>query len=310
MEQRNQTSENEFLITGFVDLPHLLFPIFFALLLIYMATLVGNVLIMAIVYSNKQLHTPMYFFLSNLAFIDITYTTTIFPKMLADFFLARQLISFTGCLSQMYFFMSLVSVEFFILAVMAYDRYVAICNPLRYINVMNNVICIKLAVGTWIVGFIDPIPHTALLSGLSFCGSHTINHFFCDVIAVMALSCSSTATIERVTYFTGVVIGLVPFVLIMTSYINIISTILKIRSTEGRHKAFSTCASHLTVVILLYGSILSTYMRPTSIFAMNENRLVSLSYVAVTPLCNPIIYSLKNNQFKNTLRKTKNRLHS
>ncbi|XP_078510164.1 olfactory receptor 5V1-like [Lissotriton helveticus] len=305
MELRNQTSANEFLITGFVDFPHLLFPIFFALLLIYMATLVGNLLIMAIVYSSEELHTPMYFFLSNLAFIDITYTTTIFPKMLAHFFLPRQLISFTGCLSQMYFFMSLASVEFFILAVMAYDHYVAICYPLRYIYILNNVMCISLAAGAWIVGFIDAIPHATLVFGLSFCGSHTINHFFCDLIAVMALSCSSTGTIERMTYFTAVIFGLAPFAFTVTSYINIISAILKIRSTEGRRKAFSTCASHLTVVILFYGIIISTYIRPTSTFTMNENKLMSLLYVAATPLCNPIIYSLKNKQFKDTLRKTK-----
>ncbi|XP_069058005.1 olfactory receptor 5V1-like [Pleurodeles waltl] len=306
MEKENQTSGNEFNITGFYDFPHLRLPLFCAFLLIYLSTLVGNLLIMAIVYSNKRLHTPMYFFVTNLAFLDITYTTLIFPKMLAQFFLPGALISLAGCLIQMYFFMAMVSTEFLLLGVMAYDRYVAICHPLRYVTIMNEVVCIRLAVGTWMAGMIDPVPHTVLLSGLSFCGSHTINHFFCDVAAVMKLSCSSTRAIEGMSYLIGIVIGMVPFVLTIISYINIISTILQIRSTKGRLKTFSTCGSHITAVILFYVGIISTYMRPTSTFSMKENKVASLSYVALTPLCNPIIYSLKNKEFKNTLRKSKN----
>ncbi|XP_078507291.1 olfactory receptor 5V1-like [Lissotriton helveticus] len=305
MEEENQTTVNGFIIIGFCDYPHIQLPLFFAFLLIYMSTLVGNVLIMAIVYSNKRLHTPMYFFVTNLAFLDITYTTIIFPKMLVQFFLSRALISFSGCLMQMYFFMAMVSTEFLLLGVMAYDRYVAICNPLRYMTIMNEVMCTRLAVGTWMTGIIDSVPHTVLLSRLSFCGSHTINHFFCDVAAVMKLSCSNTHAIEGMSYLIGIVIGMIPFVLTIISYINIISTILKIKSTEGRRKTFSTCASHITAVLLFYVGIISTYMRPTSTFAMKENKFASLSYVALTPLCNPIIYSMKNKEFKNTLRKKK-----
>ncbi|XP_078510057.1 olfactory receptor 5V1-like [Lissotriton helveticus] len=305
MGEENQTSANEFIILGFFDLPHLQVPLFVSFLLIYFLTLIANLLIMVIVYSNTQLHTPMYFFLTNLAFVDITQTTIIFPNMLAHFFQKGTPISMTGCLLQMYFFITMVSTELLLLGVMAYDRYQAICNPLRYTTIMNNVKCITLAALSWIVGLMDAIPHIVQIAGLSFCGSHKINHFFCDVTAVMKLACSSTRSLEELSYIIGVIVGLIPFVLTIASYISIISTILKIQSTEGRNKAFSTCASHLSVVILFYGVICSTYMRPTSTYSIKDNKLLSLSYVAVTPLCNPIIYSLKNTEFRKNLKKTK-----
>ncbi|XP_069058007.1 olfactory receptor 5V1-like [Pleurodeles waltl] len=285
MKGENQTSATEFIIVGFYDFPHLLVPLFLSFLLIYILVLLGNLLIMVIVYSNKQLHTPMFFFLTNLAFLDISYTTMIFPNMLAHFFLEVTHISLNGCL-----LMFMVSTEFFLLPVMAYDRYVAICNPLQYVTIMNDVVCLKLAAGCWLLSLIDPILHIVLTSRLSFCGSHTINHFFCDVVVVMTLSCSSTGDIEAASYVVGTLVGVAPFALTITSYINIISTILKIRSTEGRSKAFSTCASHLTVVILFYGVICSTYMRPSSTASVKYNKVLSLLYVALTPLCNPIIY--------------------
>ncbi|XP_078507282.1 olfactory receptor 5V1-like [Lissotriton helveticus] len=303
MAGHNQSLAAEFIIVGFFDFPHLLVPLFLAFLIIYFLVVVGNLLIMVIVYSNTQLHTPMYFFLTNLAFTDITYTTIIFPNMLAHFFLEATHISLSGCLLQMFLFVSMATTEMFLLTVMAYDRYVAICNPLRYVTTMNDAICMKLAAGCWLISFIDPIPHIIIISRLSFCGSHTINHFFCDVLAVIKLSCSLTRAVEVANYVMGTLFGVVPFALTIASYINIISTILKIRSKEGRHKAFSTCGSHLTVVILFYGSICSTYMRPASTASEKYNKVLSLSYVVVTPLCNPIIYSLKNTEFKNTLKK-------
>ncbi|XP_078507288.1 olfactory receptor 5V1-like [Lissotriton helveticus] len=306
MEGENQTVVTEFIIVGFNDFPQILVPLFLAFLLVYFLVLVGNLLIVVIIYSNAQLHTPMYFFLTNLAFLDICYTTIIFPNMLAHFFLAGTHISLNRCLLQVFFFTSMMSVEFLLLTVMAYDRYVAICNPLRYVETMNNVVCMKLVAGCWIVSFIDTIPHIVLIHRLSFCGSHTINHFFCDFAAVISLSCSSTRAVETATYILGFIFGVTPFSLTIASYINIISTILKIRSKEGRRKAFSTCGSHLTVVILFYGVILSTYMRPASAVSVKYNKLLSLLYVAVTPVCNPIIYSLKNRDFKNTLRTRKN----
>ncbi|XP_069058006.1 olfactory receptor 5V1-like [Pleurodeles waltl] len=306
MKGINQSLASEFIIVGFYDFPHLLVPLFVSFLLIYLLILVGNLLIMVVVYSNKQLHTPMYFFLTNLAFLDISYTTMFFPNMLSHFFLEVTHISLNGCLLQMFFFVFMVSTEFFLLAVMAYDRYVAICNPLRYITTMNDVVCMKLAAGCWLLSLIDPIPHIVLTSRLSFCGSHTIYHFFCDVAAVLNLSCSGARAVQTASYVMGTIVGVAPFALTITSYINIISTILKIRSAEGRRKAFSTCASHLTVVVLFYGVICSTYMRPPSTVSVKYNKLLSLLYVALTPLCNPIIYCLKNTEFKNNLMKTKN----
>ncbi|XP_078507286.1 olfactory receptor 5V1-like [Lissotriton helveticus] len=306
MEGENQTVETEFIIVGFNDFPQILVPLFLFFLLIYFLVLVGNLLIMSVVYFNKHLHTPMYFFLTNLALLDICYTTIIFPFMLAHFFLVGTHISLNGCLLQLFSFMSMVSTEFLLLSVMAYDRYVAICNPLHYVKIMNNAVCMKLAAGCWLFSFIDPVPDTVLISRLSFCRSHTINHFFCDVAAVINLSCSSTHAVEVAIYIVGTLVGVAPFSLTIVSYINIISTILKIRSTEGRRKAFSTCASHLTVVVLFYGVICSTYMRPASMVSVKNNKALSLLYVALTPLCNPIIYCLKNTEFKNTMRKTKN----
>ncbi|XP_069506132.1 olfactory receptor 5V1-like [Ambystoma mexicanum] len=268
-------------------------------------TLAGNLLIMGIVYSNTHFHTPMYFFLTNLSFLDITYTTVLFPKMLANFFLESTRISLTECLLQAYLFFTMVTTESILLTAMAYDRYVAICFPLHYGAIMNKTACIRLTAGTWAVGLIDAVPHIIQYSKLSYCESHTINHLFCDVTALMKLSCSSTHGIEMSNYILGTVIGLVPFALTVTSYVKIITAILKIQSKDGRRKAFSTCGSHLTVVILFYGSVCSTYMQPKSAYSMKNDKLVSLSYIAVTPLCNPIIYSLKNTEFKNTLRKTK-----
>ncbi|XP_078510150.1 olfactory receptor 1E16-like [Lissotriton helveticus] len=186
---------------------------------------------------------------------------------------------------------------------MACDRYVAICNPLRYTSVMSSCLCIRLALVTWVVSFLVPIPHTVLLSQLSFCESHTINHYFCDVTALMKISCSGTSTIEILNYVMAAIVALMSFNVIIISYINIISSILKIKSKGGRHKAFSTCLSHLTVVVLFYGSLFSTYVRPTAAYSVNK--ISSLSYIAVTPLCNPIIYTLKNTEFKNALMKSK-----
>ncbi|XP_078510102.1 olfactory receptor 5V1-like [Lissotriton helveticus] len=305
MEGENETAANMFVIVGFVGVQQLQTSLFVIFLMIYLITLLGNFLIISIVYLDTHLHTPMYFFLTNLSFIDISNTTIILPQMLAHFFQVQPLISLTECLLQVYFFLVVVSTELILLAVMAYDRYVAICNPLRYMTIMSKAVCIRLAVGTWIVGIMDSIPHTLLLSGLSYCSSHTINHFFCDVTALVQLSCSSNAMIDTTNYILGSVMGLLPFLLVITSYVNILMAILKIHSTQGRLKAFSTCSSHLTVVILFYGSISSVYIRPTSTFSMNNNKLLSLSYTAITPLCNPFIYTLRNKDFKNALRKPK-----
>ncbi|XP_069075018.1 olfactory receptor 6Y1-like [Pleurodeles waltl] len=193
--------------------------------------------------------------------------------------------------------------EFILLTIMAYDRYVAICNPLRYAVIINRTLCIKLSIGIWVFGFLEPIPYTVLFAELSYCKTNHINHFYCDITALLDLSCTSTHNIENVTYFLGAVLVMTTLFLILISYINIISAILRIQTKEGRHKTFSTCASHLTMVILFYAAILIMYMRPATTYSMNQNKIFSLLYTALTPLLNPFIYSLKNRDFKNALTK-------
>ncbi|XP_069506102.1 olfactory receptor 8D1-like [Ambystoma mexicanum] len=309
MELENLTTSDWFLIVGFSDLPQLRIPLFAAFLVIYLMTLIGNLLIMVTIYTSTHLHTPMYFFLSNLSFIEICYTSVTFPQMLAHFFLEGTRISLTECMSQVYFFVLMLSAEVFLLTAMAYDRYVAICNPLRYMTIMNKTMCISLVAGSWIVGFLEPLPHTILVGGLSFCKSHTINHFYCDVTALMRISCGSTHRIEILNYILGSIATLMSFLLIIISYVNIVSSILKIKSTAGRQKAFSTCSSHLIVVILFYVSLCSTYMAPASTYSMKDNKIKSFLYTAITPLLNPVIYSLKNKEFKIAFRRQRASLH-
>ncbi|XP_078510186.1 olfactory receptor 5F1-like [Lissotriton helveticus] len=303
MDVINQTSAKVFLIVGFSDFLQFQELLFVAFLLIYMITLVGNLVILGTICYNTNLHTPMYFFLANLSFLDITYTSITFPKMLANFFLQKSHVSLTACLLQLYFVIALVSTEFILLAVMAYDRYVAICNPLRYTVIMNKVRCLQLSAGAWIFGLLEPIPQVALISKLTFCGSNEINHFFCDLAELLKLSCSSTQIIETMTYGIAVIVVMGTLLLILTSYTYIISAILKIRSSTGRSKTFSTCASHITVIILFYGPLCILQVRPTSAYSQNYSKIYSLLYVAAVPLCNPFIYSLKNEELKKALTK-------
>ncbi|XP_069506045.1 olfactory receptor 5V1-like [Ambystoma mexicanum] len=301
MGGENLSSAEGFLIVGFSDLPQLQVPLFAALLLVYLMTLAGNLLIILTIYCNSHLHTPMYFFLSNVSFIDICHTSNIFPQMLAHFFQDGTHMSMTECLLQVYLFIGMLCTEILVLTVMAYDRYVAICNPFQYMTIMTKDVCMQLAVGSWAVALLIPVPYIILLSGLTFCGTRTINHYFCDFTALMKISCSSTLPIEVLIYVSGSMVTVMSFILIITSYINIISSILKIKSKGGQHKAFLTCTSHITVVLLFYGSSSSAYLRPTSAYSMKENKIVSFAYIAVTPLCNPIIYSLKNAEVKKGL---------
>ncbi|XP_069506115.1 olfactory receptor 1G1-like [Ambystoma mexicanum] len=309
MAGANLTSADTFLIVGFMDVPQLLrLSLFTAFSLIYVLTLVTNIVVIATIYLNSNLHTPMFFFLANLSVIDIGYTSVIFPKMLVHFFQEGTHFSLTECLLQIYHLGFMMSTEFLLLTVMAYDRYVAICHPLRYMTIMNKEVCIRLAAASWLVGLLDSIPHVLLISKLSFCESHTINHFFCDLTSLMKLSCSDTGTIDILTYILVAIMTLLSFLLIITSYVNIISSILKMKSRGGQRKAFSTCATHITVVLLFNGSVCSTYMRPK--YLMRENKVLSLLYVAVTPLFNPLIYSLSNTEFKNALKKTMTQMNN
>nr|XP_033780465.1 olfactory receptor 6M1-like [Geotrypetes seraphini] len=268
----------------------------------YLIVLIGNFTIITVTCLDPRLHTPMYFFLCNLSFLDISYTSVTLPKLLDIFLNKNRRISAVGCFTQTYFFMFSVCVEFLLLTVMGYDRYVAICHPLRYTVIMNPRVCILIAVGTWIFGFLDPVAHTVLLSRLSYCGCNEINHFFCDPSALLKLSCTNTYVIDSMTYILGAMVDLPCFILTLASYAYIISAILRIRSAQGRRKAFSTCSSHLTVVTLFYGTIMCLYMRPTSMQSLEQNKLFALLYNILIPMFNPVIYSLKNKVVQEALK--------
>ncbi|MEE6514410.1 hypothetical protein FKM82_022479 [Ascaphus truei] len=306
----NQTRFTDFIILGLSDSADLKAFLFCTLLLIYALTLAGNVAIILVSRMDQSLHKPMYFFLSNLSFLDICYTSTTMPKMLQTLLVARKSISFTGCVTQMYFFLAFVGTECVLLGIMSYDRFVAICNPLRYSVIMSRKVCINLAAVSWFSGLINSVVHTVFTFRLHFCGSNNINYFYCDIPPLLSLSCDDTFINEVLLLSIGVFIGWTPFVCIIVSYIYIIVTIMKIRSTEGRQKAFSTCASHLTVVVLYYGSTIFNYVRPISTYSLGKDRLISVLYSVVTPMLNPLIYTLKNEDVKRAMgRQFSNRQH-
>ncbi|XP_063803850.1 olfactory receptor 5V1-like [Pseudophryne corroboree] len=303
MEQENQTSVSTFILLGLSNITHLQALYFLLFLGIYTITLSGNVLLIVVVRADSQLHTPMYFFLSNLSFIDICFSSTIVPKLLANTLSQDKSISFLGCASQMYFSLALGATECIVLAVMAYDRYVAICNPLRYQIIMNKTLCLCLAASAWTVSFLNSVIHATFTFQLPYCRSNRVNHYFCEMPPLFRLSCRDTFFNEVAVYISGGLIALCSFVLTIISYIHIISNILKIRSSKGRYKAFSTCASHITVVSLYYGAIMFMYLRPRHSYSPDRDRAVSILYTVVTPMLNPIIYSIRNKDVKGSLKK-------
>ncbi|XP_029437229.1 olfactory receptor 5I1-like [Rhinatrema bivittatum] len=307
MGERNQTSVREFILLGFSDHPLLQGLICGTVLLIYLISVLGNLGFLILMCADPHLHKPMYFFLSNLSILDICSTSLTLPKMLASFFTGNKSIPFHLCMTQLYFFQSFIGTEFFLLTSMAYDRYIAICNPLRYSLIMNKSICVLLATGSWAVSFLDAIPFADMISQLSYCKSNEINHFYCDTEAMLKLTCSDTHRLETLIFAEGSTVAFIPFLLTLISYIFIISSILRIRCTEGRRKAFSTCSSHLTSVVLFYGTLFCIYMRPTSMYSPAQDKLFSLLYTALIPTLNPIIYSLRNREIKNTLRNIRNK---
>ncbi|XP_014460471.1 olfactory receptor 11A1-like [Alligator mississippiensis] len=302
-EQGNQTFVTEFILLGFGDLPELQTFLFMLFLVTYILTLVGNILIVALVVTDQQLHTPMYFFLGNLSCLEICYTSAILPKMLLSLLTKENGISLSGCFLQFYVFGSLACSECYLLSMMSYDRYLAICKPLHYGALMNSKFRIQLAVGSWISGFVADAFTSLMASQLTFCGPNTIDHFFCDYTPLLVLSCSDTHTTERVMSIIGTMCTVPPFLLTLTSYICIIATILKIPSTTGRRKTFSTCSSHLVVVTIFYGSLMTVYLLPKNDILRDQNKLFSVFYAILTPLLNPLIYSLRNKEFRAALRK-------
>ncbi|XP_058383467.1 olfactory receptor 10AG1-like [Diceros bicornis minor] len=301
--ETNFTILVEFVLLGFSDIPKFHWFLFGVFLVIYMIILLGNAIIILITRVDSTLQTPMYFFLSNFSFLEICYVSVTLPRMLTDLWTQKGTISFFACAAQMCFFLMLGATECFLLAMMAYDRYVAICNPLHYPLVVNYNVCVQLVAVSWISGVPVGIGHTCQIFSLPFCGSNQINHFFCDIPPLLKLACGDIFVNEMVIYMFAVLFVTVPFMLILRSYSRIISTIWKLPSNTGRTKAFSTCSSHLIVVVLFYGSATVTYLKPKSNQYEGTDKLLSLFYTVLTPMFNPLIYSLRNKDVREALRK-------
>ncbi|NXI46383.1 O11L1 protein, partial [Galbula dea] len=297
----NFTSVLEFRLLGFNSKPHSQILLFIVVLVIYILTILGNIIIISVVMLEPQLHSPMYKFIQNLSFLEICYTTTVVPEMLANLLAKKKTISFSGCMVQLYFFVSLGATECYLLAVMAYDRFLAVCEPLHYSVVMTPESYTCLAVGSWATGVFTGFLPCLMVSRLNFCHNNLIDHFFCDISPLLKLSCSDTKVTEAVIFILSLLVLLSCFLLTLLSYLLIILSILKIPSASGKRTTFSTCSSHLVVVTIYYGAMISMYVRPTYNLSSEHNKAVSVLYTVVTPLLNPVIYSLRNKAFKKAL---------
>ncbi|XP_068800523.1 olfactory receptor 5AS1-like [Struthio camelus] len=307
MSEENCTAVTKFILLGFISRPELELPLFVLFLLIYVTTLVGNIGIIVLVRFNACLHTPMYYFLSNLSFLDLSYSSTICPKMLVNLLAQRKTISLTGCATQMFLFAAFADAECLLLAVMAYDRYMAICHPLLYAVVMSRRACASMVAGAYLSGGLTSLVHTCLTFTLSFCGPNTIDHFFCDIPPLLKLSCSNIYVNEVLLFALCGFMQTSTFLIIVASYICILCTILRMHAVDGRHKAFSTCTSHLTVIVLFYGSLLFTYLRPHSSYSLDTDKVIAVFYTVVFPMLNPLIYSLRNKEVREALRRSTER---
>ncbi|XP_005408037.1 PREDICTED: olfactory receptor 9G4 [Chinchilla lanigera] len=303
MELGNRTVLTEFILVGISADPRWQMILFGIILAIYLATLSGNLTLVILIRIDSRLHTPMYFFIGSLSFLDFWYTSVYTPKILANCVSEDKRISLAGCGAQLFFSCVVAYTECYLLAAMAYDRYVAICSPLLYSGAMSTSLCTGLVAGSYVGGFLNAIAHTASTFWLSFCGRNIIDHFFCDAPPLVKMSCTDTRVYEKV------LLGVVGFtvlsclLVIFISYFNILLAILRIRSASGRRKAFSTCASHLVSVMLFYGSLLFMYSRPSSSYSLEKDKMAALFYTVVNPLLNPLIYSLRNKDVKDAFRK-------
>ena len=301
MTGRNQTIVSEFLLLGLPiksEHQNLFYALFLAM---YVTTVLGNLLILVLICLDPHLHTPMYLFLSNLSFSDLCFSSVTMPKLLQDMQSQDSSISYAGCLTQMYFFLFFGDLEDFLLVAMAYDRYVAICFPLHYTTIMSPRLCLFLVVLPWVLTTFYAMLHTLLMARLHFCEDNVIAHFFCDMSALLKLSCSDTLVNELVIFITGGLILVIPFLLIITSYARIVSSTLKVPSARGIRKAFSTCGSHLTVVSLFYGTVIGLYLCPSANNSTAKETVMAVMYSVVTPMLNPFIYSLRNRDMKGAL---------
>ncbi|XP_014927784.1 olfactory receptor 2T1 [Acinonyx jubatus] len=301
------TSSTDFTLMGLFnkkDISGLLFAI---VSIIFFTALMANGIMIFLIHTDSRLHTPMYFLLSHLSFIDMMYISTIVPKMLVDYLLGQRTISFMGCTAQHFLYLTLVGAEFFLLGLMAYDRYVAICNPLRYPVLMSHQVCWMIIAGSWFGGFLDGFLLTPITMTFPFCNSREINHFFCEAPAVLSLACADTALYETVMYVCCVLMLLIPFSVVIASYAQILTTVHHMSSVEGRKKAFATCSSHMTVVTLFYGAAMYTYMLPHSYHNPAQDTVFSVFYTILTPMLNPLIYSLRNKDVTGALKRAMGR---
>ncbi|XP_031199448.1 olfactory receptor 1537-like [Mastomys coucha] len=299
----NYCTVTEFLLAGLSEKPELQLPLFLLFIGIYMITVAGNLGMIILIGLSSHLHTPMYYFLSSLSFIDFCQSTVVTPKMLVNFVTEKNIISYPGCMTQLYFFLIFAIAECYILAAMAYDRYVAICNPLLYNVTMSYQIYISLISGVYIIGVICASAHTGFMVRIRFCKLDVINHYFCDLLPLLKLARSNTYINEMLILFFGTLNIFVPILTIITSYLFIIASILRIRSTEGRSKAFSTCSSHILAVAVFFGSLAFMYLQPSSVSSMDQGKVSSVFYTIVVPMLNPLIYSLRNKDVTVALKK-------
>ncbi|KAM6172530.1 olfactory receptor 8B3-like [Erethizon dorsatum] len=304
MTDGNYSLVTEFILEGLTDNTELQLPLFFIFLGIYVVTVVANLSLITLILLNAHLHTPMYYFLFNLSFVDICYSSVFTPKMLMNFVLEKNTISYTGCLTQLYFFCFFVITECYTLMAMAYDRYVAICKPLLYNVISSPRICTLFVFGAYVMGCWGSLAHTLCMTRLTFCDANTINHYLCDILPVLQLSCTSTYDNEVVVF---VLVGMNILVSTSTTFISygfIVSSILRISSTEGRIKAFNTCSSHIMTVSLFFGAASFMYLQPSDVESMDQGKVASVFYTNVGPMLNPLIYSLRNKDVKLALKKT------
>lgn len=303
MKKQNQSSVVEFILLGFSNLPELQEELFGVFLVVYLVTMIGNAMIIVIISLEHSFHVPMYLFLLNLSVLDVSFSAVIMPEMLVVLSTEKTTITFSGCFAQMYFLLLFGVAECFLLGTMAYDRFAAICHPLSYPMLMNRRVFMKLVIFSWVSGVIVATGQTSWVFSFPFCGPNEINHISCETPAVLELACADLFWFEIYAFTGTILLIMVPFFLILLSYIRVLFAILKMPSSTGRQKAFSTCASHLTSVTLFYGTASMTYLQPKSGYSPETKNLMSLAYSLLTPLLNPLIYSLRNSEMKRALVK-------
>ncbi|XP_004467546.1 olfactory receptor 2T11-like [Dasypus novemcinctus] len=303
MAMKNRTSPSGFILLGLLQNSRVTGIVFTVILVIFLVAVTANLVMIILIQVDSRLHTPMYFLLSQLSIMDTLFICTTVPKLLVVMVSGEKTISFVACGIQIFLYMTMIGSEFFLLGLMAYDRYVAVCNPLRYPVLMNHKVCLLMAVGAWFGGSLDGFLLTPITMNIPYCGSHNINHFFCEIPALLKLACSDTSLYETLMYICCVIMLLIPICIISTSYTLILLTVHRMRSAEGRKKALTTCSSHLTVVSIFYGAAFYNYVLPQSFHTPEKDKVVSAFYTIITPMLNPLIYSLRNKDVMGAFKK-------